>query len=174
MEIQLRSYAVDILTAHYRVTGELRTRGDPTMFLNEANVSTLTVHDAVLMPLRTGMRLGAVAASILHIPKTEPQVLILGNFVPEIKPLPKVERLICFTDTYVLRGNFHMGLETHVSDVFYALPGPFFYATQLDIFALYPLAVEVHAMAELAYIQGSAVRAFYVPEEGEETAPLAS
>jgi hypothetical protein len=167
MQVQVRSYAVDVLTAHYRVTGELRPRGDPTMFLNDHNVSTLTVFDAVLMPLHQDMRLGAVAADELQVPKTEPQVIILGNFVPEVKPLPKTERLICFTDTYVLRGTFHMGPETQVMDVFYALPGPFFVASRLDIFALYPLAVEVHAMAELAFVQGRAVRAFYQPEEGE-------
>ncbi len=37
----------------------------------------------------------------------------------------------------------------------------------LDIHALYPLAVEVKANAELAYLRGAAVRAFYhLAEEG--------
>ncbi|HEC21381.1 MAG TPA: hypothetical protein ENI95_00530, partial [Chloroflexi bacterium] len=124
MQVQVRSYPVDVLTAHYRVYGELQTRGDPTIFLNDENVSTLTVYDATLMPLRQGMRLGAVMAREIHIPKNEPQVLILGNFEPEVRPLPKTANLICFTDTYVLRGTFHMGLETQISDLFYVQAGP--------------------------------------------------
>jgi|YNPNPStandDraft_1061719.scaffolds.fasta_scaffold41374_3 hypothetical protein len=161
MDVIVKSYPVDIMTAHYRVYGEIRTRGDPVLFLNDQNVSTLTVYDATLMPLRQGMRLGAVSTDELHVPKHEPQVIILGNFIPETRPLPKTERLICFTDTYILRGTFHMSVETKVHDVFYAQPGPFFAVTRLDIHALYPLAVEVKANAELAYLRGAAVRAFY-------------
>jgi hypothetical protein len=167
MQVIVNTFPVDILTAHYRVYGEIRTRGNPTIFLNDQNVSTLTIYDATLTPLRPGMKLGAVAADELHIPKTEPQVIILGNYKPEIMPLPKKERLICFTDTYILRGTFHMGSETRIEDVFYALPGPFFEATKLDIYSLYPLAVEVNAHAELAYIRGKAARAFYRQPESQ-------
>jgi hypothetical protein len=161
MQIQLQNYPVDVLTAHYRVYGELRSRGEPSVFLNDEEVETLTIYDATLMPLRQGMRLGAVTAAELHVPKTEPQVLILGGYIPEVKPLPKTSELICFTDTYVLRGTFHMGMEVKVPDLFYVQDIPFFPVTKLDIFALYPMAMEVKVMAELAYVQGDAVRAFY-------------
>jgi hypothetical protein len=161
MQIQVHSFPVDVLTPHYRIYGELRSRGEAAVFLNDEEVETLTIHDATLMPLRQGMRLGAVTAAEIHVPKTEPQVLILGGYVPEVKPLPKTSELVCFTDTYVLRGTFHMGMEVKVLDLFYVQNIPFFPVTKLDVFTLYPMAVEVKVMAELAYVQGNAVRAFY-------------
>ncbi len=161
MEIIVQSYPVDILTSHYRVYGEIRTRGDPSIFLNDQAVSTLTVYDATLIPLRPGVRVGAMMMDELYIPKSEPQIITLGDYEPVVRPLPKQERLICLTDTYLLRGTFHMGPETRVEDVFYALPGPFFSITHVDIFALYPLAIDVKARSELGYLRGLSVRAFY-------------
>ncbi len=161
MQVVMTHYAVDILTAHYRVYGEIRTRGDPTLFFNDQSVSTLTVYDATFIPLRQGMRLGALTTEELHIPRVEPQIITLGNYVPQIRPLPKAEQLVCFTDTYLLRGTFHMSPDTRIQDVFYMQSGPFFYVSQADIYGLYNLAVDVKARAELAYIRGQAVRAFF-------------
>ena len=52
-------------------------------------------------------------------------------------------------------------VEVKVLDLFYVQEVPFFPVTKLDVFALYPMAMEVKVMAELAYVQGDAVRAFY-------------
>lgn len=164
----LEKYPVDILTSHYRVYGEIQPRGDPHMFFNSENVDSLIINDATMMPLREGMRLGAVAADELYVPISEPQVIIVGNYQPQVKPLPKRERLICFTDTYILRGFFHMSVETRLQDVFWAGHGPYFPATMVDIYALYPMAMEVKANAALCYLNGPAVRAFYAQEETGE------
>jgi hypothetical protein len=164
LKIVVASYAADILTPHYRVYGELRTRGDPTIFLNDQTVGTLTLYDAVLTPIRPEMRVSPMSVDVLHIPKHEPHIITLGGFSPQIPPLPKTEPLICFTDTYMLRGLFHMARETRVEDVFHAHPGPFFYVSHLDIASLYPLGIQVAAHSELGYIRGSAVRAFFRPQ----------
>lgn len=161
MQVIVNKYPVDILSPHYRVYGEIWTRGDPTIFLNDQSVSTLTIHDATLVPLRQGVRLGPMSMDELYIPKTEPQIITLGNYEPQVRPLPKAERLICFTDTYLLRGTFHMSPETRVEDVFYIQPGPFFAMTHVDIFGFYPLAIDVKARSELGYLRGLSVRAFY-------------
>lgn len=161
MQIIINAYPVDLLTPHYRIYGELRVRGDPSVSLNEPSVDTLTVHDAVMLPLHEGMRLGAVDVETLYVPKAEPQIITLGDFKPMVKPLPRTERLICFTDTYLLRGTFHMAFETQVQDTFSVQGGPFFTATNVDIFSLYPLPVEVKASSTLAYVRGDAVRSFY-------------
>ena len=157
----LQSYPCDILTAHYRVYGELRPRGEPAVYFNSEGIDSFTIYDATMMPLREGMRLGGVSSDELFIPSTEPQVIILGNYEPAVRLLPRKERLICFTDTYLLRGTFHMASETRTSDVFWSNIGPFFAATMVDIYSLYPLATEVKANAPLCYLRGDAVRAFY-------------
>lgn len=167
LRVVVTSYAADILTAHYRVYGELRTRGDPTIFLNDATVGALTIYDAILTPLRPEVQLEPMAVDVLHIPKTEPQVITLGGFKPQIAPLPKAVRMVCLTDTFVLRGNVHMAPDTLPQDAFYVHPGPFFYVTKLDVMSLYPLGIQVKAHSELGYIRGAAVRAFYELPAGE-------
>ncbi len=171
MQILVNRYPADILTTHYRVYGELVARGDPAIYFNATDLLALSIIDATLMPLRQGMRLGPVSMDELFIPRTEPQVIILGSYEPAVRPLPRKENLICFTDTYLLRGTFHMGMDTNPEDIFFTAGGrAFHYATNLDIYSLYPLAVDVKASAALAFVRGEAVRAFYLQEKGAQAA----
>jgi hypothetical protein len=167
LQVQTNSYAVDILTAHYRVSGEIRILGNPIHYLNDQLVSSLTVYDATLVPIQSGVRVSAMSAEELYVPKTEPQIIILGSRAPdETSPLPKSENMVCFTDTYVVRGTFHMRQDVQTHDTFSAEYGPYFLVSKLNIATLYAVAVEVKAMANQAYILGTAVRAFFAPEDG--------
>jgi len=170
MEIKTSDFPVDILTAHYRVYGELRILGHPTHYLNNETTTSVTVHDATLMPIRMGVRVGAMSVDKLNVPMNEPQLIIIGQLDrTETRPLPKAARMICFTDTYLVRGTFHMAAEARPHDVFYAAKGAFFLATKLDIVTLYQVAVDVRTAAEMAYIRGSAVRAFFEEEDMHTT-----
>jgi hypothetical protein len=168
MQIIEKKYPVDILTGNYRVSGELRPLGNPTIYLNDASRTTLTVFDAMVVSLRPGIQLEPMAATALYVPKKEPHVVILGKVtLDEVKPPPKVATIVCLTDTYLIQASFHMGMDTKVVDVFSVLAGPFFFASNIRITSLYTDAVSVHAAAGLAYVHRDAVKAFYVPEEEE-------
>ena len=52
-------------------------------------------------------------------------------------------RLMCFTDLFVLRGNFHTGAEALPGDVFTFSGGPFYPASKLELFARVPLSTEI-------------------------------
>lgn len=165
MEVLVQNFPVDILTPHYRVYGEIRTIGDPLIFLNDKNTQVLTIHDVVLLPLRKQVRLGSVSVDKFHIPVTEVHIISLGNYQPTITPLPKTEQLICFTDTFLLRGTFHMSVETRVQDVFWSSSGAFFAITNVDILSLYPLQADVQAYTTLGYVRGEKVRGFFNYQE---------
>jgi hypothetical protein len=173
MQVLVRSFPVDIFTASYRVSGELRPRGNPTEFLNAPDVSTLTVFDAAVVPLRPDIVLEPLMASALHIPRADADIVILGKLSAEdARPLPKREFLVCLTDTYVLKAYFHMGMDTQVRDVFSVRQVPFFIATQVQIISVHANATAVRAGAELAYIQSRAVRAFFEPDDvGQDASP---
>jgi len=163
--VVVATYPVDIFTAHYRISGEFKPRGNPTIFLNDPDNQTLSVYDATVIPLRPGVELEPLSAPTLHISKSEIQVLVLGNMGLDVaRPLPKRARLICLTDLYVLEGYFHMATDTRIEDLFTVLAGPFFFATQLQIVSLYTEATGVHAAAELAYVHKAAIHAYYTPE----------
>ena len=161
LEPVVTSFPVDILTAHYRVYGEFTPRGSPFFHLNNADVETLVIRNATMTPLRRGMRLGPTSTDEMYIPLDEPQIVTIGDFRSQTGVLPKRARLMCFTDTYILQGYFHMTTETEMKNVFRSGQGPYFTATMVDIRALYTLGIDVQASAQICYVRGDSVRAFY-------------
>lgn len=165
MEVQLRSYPLEIFTAHFAITGQFTPRGLPTVFINDANYLGLTLKEARIQPLAQGGRVGAIEVEEAYIPKEEAQVIVMGGVDPDdAQLLHKTHRLMCFTDLYVLRGNFHTGSEALPADVFYFSGGPFYPASELELFARVPLAAEIkleESPAPLAMVNRSAIRLSY-------------
>lgn len=162
MQVNITTFPVEILTGHYQVSGNLEIRGNPAIFVNDASFNVFNVHDATLTPLVTGSPVGPVKLPLLYLPKTEPHVVLIGNFTPqEAQLLPNKLRLVCFSDTYVIRGDFHVGPETKADDALYYAAGPFFPVTNADIYAMRPLTADLGGQADLVYIHKNHVRAFY-------------
>jgi hypothetical protein len=162
MQVKIITFPVEILTGHYQVSGELEVRGSPAVFLNDASFDVFNVHNATMTPLVTGSPVGPVKVPLLYLPKTEPQVILVGNFDPkDAQLLPNKIRLVSFTDTYVIRGDFHAGPETKADDILYFAAGPFFPATDAEIYPLRPLAADLGGQADMVYVHKSHVRTFY-------------
>ena len=75
--------------------------------------------------------------------------------------LPNLIPLVCFTDTYVIKAVFHAGPETKADDVLYYSSGPFFPATDAEIYAMRPLSADLGGEADMVFIHKSHVRTFY-------------
>src|SRR5687768_2332247 len=104
MEIQFTPYQTDIFTADYQFIGELHPRGNPNIYINDQQFQTLTFYSTTIKPLTPGAKLGAMQAPEMHIPKLKVHVLHVRDFTAaEAQILPNKIRLICFTDTYVIR-----------------------------------------------------------------------
>jgi hypothetical protein len=162
VEIRVQTFPVEILTSFYQIGGKIEMIGNPAVSVNDAAYSTFNIHDATLTSLTPGTPIGPVKTPMLYLPKNEPQVVLVGDFSPkDAQLLPNTVKLICFTDSYVIRGVFHTGPETQAADVFFFSPGPFFPATGVEIFPIRPLAVDLGGQADLVYVNRAAVRAFH-------------
>lgn len=162
MQVNISSYPVEILTGHFQIGGEMEVRGNPTIFLNDASIDVFAIHKATLTPLATGTSVGQVQVPLLYVPKTEPHILLVGNFDPKsAQLLANKIPLVCFTDTYVIKAEFHAGPETKADDVLYYSAGPFFPATAAEIYAMRPLAADLGGEADLVFVHKSHVRTFY-------------
>src|SRR5688572_23702110 len=112
MGIVFTPYPIDILTANFQIQGEFRPRGNPNVFVNDAQYNELTINDAMLKPIMPGAKFGPLNTAELYLPKREVQVMTLQGFpVAEAQLMATKLRLICFTDTYIIRGDFHAGPE---------------------------------------------------------------
>jgi len=161
MQIVATTYEIEALTANHQIQGIFTPRGNPGVFINDAQVATFLVNEANAIPLTYGSKVGEMTNSPAIVPKSEIQILIVGDFDRrEANLMPKEMRLLVFTDTYAIRGTFYTGAETPAGDVFSRV-GPFFAATDVELFSIRPLATEVQGRADLAYIHKDAVRLFY-------------
>ncbi len=162
MQVNIITHPVEILTGHYQISGNLEVRGNPAVFVNDASFSVFNVHDATMTPLATGSPVGQVKVPLLYVPKSEPHVVLIGNFeAKDAQLLPNRLRLVCFTDTYVIRASFHVGPETKAPDALYFQAGPFFPTTAAEIYPLRPLAADLGGQADLLYIHKDHVRTYY-------------
>jgi hypothetical protein len=166
MDVHQETYPIDLFTANYRVSGEWHPRGNPSVFLNNESVLTIIVHDATVVALRPGIDLEPILAPRLYIPKTDPQAIIMGKVsLDEIKPFPRRELLVCLTDLLMMKGYFHLAMESQIQDAFTAMtPQAFIFVSNLQIVSLYSEAAGVRANALMAFVNKNAVRAYY-PEE---------
>jgi hypothetical protein len=165
MEVVFTPYPIEILSSNYQIQGELRPRGNPNIFINDAQYATIVVHSGTLKPISHGARIGPVSVGQIYLPKNEVHVMALRNFdVKEAQILPTSFRMICFTDTYVIRGAFHTGPETKPLDIFYSGPGPFYPATDIEVYPIKALNADVALKAELGYVHRDAIRVFYEEE----------
>jgi len=163
MQPEFKTYQAQVLTPNYMITGVFTPRGDPFVFINDVNVNSFTIQVASLTPLRPDARTGEIAARDLIIPRAMAEVLIIGEYtVGEARPLPKTELLTCYTESYVIRGQIHMSPEVSGLDVFNALRGPFYAATDVEIFCLRQTMVDVSGVADLVFINGETIEAYSV------------
>jgi hypothetical protein len=162
MQVNIITFPVEILTGYYQISGNMEVRGNPAVFVNDATFEVFNIHDATLTPLVAGSPVGQVKVPLLYLPKTEPQVILIGKFTAqEAQLLPNKIRLVAFTDTYVIRGDFHAGPETKADDVLFYAVGPYFAATDAEIYAMRPLAADLGGQADIVYIHRGHVRSFY-------------
>jgi hypothetical protein len=162
MEIKVNEYPVEMLSSNLQVTGTLSTRGQPPLYINDQQVSILTIEDATVTPLMTGARIGPMNVPATYVPKTWVDILLIGDFsVSDISLLPNTFRLICFTASYAVRATFHGGVEMQAADVFGSRTGPFLPVTDAEVFAIRPLAVEVGGTADLIFLNQQSIQAYH-------------
>ena len=165
MQIQTTTYPVEIMTADYQAAGTFAPRGNPAMFINDESVQTFTLQDATFTPLMPGAHIGTVKASPLFVPKPHTHIMLIGDLKPEdALLLPKPLTLVCFTDTYAVRGTFHIGTETQPADLLTEMAGTFLAATDAEIYSLRPLGQAISGVADLLFINKHALRGYHPAE----------
>jgi hypothetical protein len=162
MELRIQNFPAEILTGYYQVGGGMEILGNPSIYVNDATFPAFHIVDATLTPLMTGTSVGPVKVPSLYLPKSEPHVVLIGDFsAQDAQLLANRIKLIVFTSAYVIRGEFHTGPETQAADLFFSVPGPFFPATNVDIYPVRPMAADLGGQADLVYIHRDAVRAYH-------------
>jgi hypothetical protein len=162
MEVQVNTRLVEMLSADYQISGSLEIRGEnPAVYINNPSYPVFALRDATVTPLMPGTQIGAMSVPRLFVHRDELQVILIDMPVAEAQLPPTRRNLVCFTDTFVVRGGFASGQETQAVNLFTAGQGPFFPAVEAEVVALRPLMEEIGGQADLVFLRGDAVRTFY-------------
>lgn len=166
MQIRTSEYPIEIFTGYFQVSGVMDSRGEPSAYINDERVPNFTVRDGSMTPLSRGVPVGEITPKgAIYMPKNEVEVLIVGDYpLSQAKPMPKTVVMACYTDTYIVRGRYHMPAEVRADDVFKVVKGIFFAVSEAEIYTLRPTTVDIRGEAELLYINGDAVRVYYEEE----------
>lgn len=158
---QLKALNVEVLTQKFQVVGSLTPLGDILSFLNDPQRETLIIEDAEATPIQAPWRGGAFTSAELVLPKSEVQIVLVDGLQrDDMQLLPRAENLVVYTDTFAVRGGFHTGSDTKVSDIFYITQGPFFPATNAEAYGVVSLKVAIGGAAPVLFLNKLHVAAF--------------
>lgn len=158
MEVKLSTKPIQVINSSYSISGECQPIGNFGVWINDATNDYVKIINAEIVPLMAGTPIGQINTPEVYIPKTEIELIIIGDFSPkEAQLLPKELKLNVFFDSFALNGVFHGGAESKPVDIF-IVGGPFFPCTNADIVTIRPVMQEISGLAEIAYINRDRVR----------------
>ena len=159
---QIQEYTVELLTSTVHVSGKVSLLGDFILYLNDTQRLTIVVKDAQVTPLQTDWRVGGVSRPQAVVPKSKVHILMVADLNPDaLQLMPHPQQLIVYTDTFVVNATLYIGADTNVPDIFYVSPGPFFPATQAQVYSVKPLNVEIKRAAPVIFIHREHIGVFY-------------
>lgn len=160
MQIVHYEKTVELYTASFMVSGKLNIIGELNTFLNDSTSIAFQIRNATLQSLIPHSAVNEIKAKETFVNKDQIQLALVGDITrDDAKVLPKRLPMICFTDTYVVKGTFRGGKETRPQD-FFDYGGPFYAVTDFDVYTLKPLKVDVRGQGEVIFLNRNFISTF--------------
>jgi hypothetical protein len=75
--------------------------------------------------------------------------------------MPRSERLAVYTSHYAIQGDFHMGMDTQISDLIDSVRVIFLAATDAQFFPLFRSQAAIVPQSPLVYVYRAAVQMYH-------------
>jgi hypothetical protein len=164
-EIQFTSIKIEAILADYTIRGELRSRGDIAIFLNDRNYPTFSVFDCELHPLAADRRVETVRQDLITIEKTE----VIAISVLDEGALEKAQftlskrKVIIYSGRFAIHGLLHVPADAPDEDVLDE-KRDFFGITEGSIYPLVPVGTDPFTSSPLILINRQTIQAYSVHE----------
>ncbi len=159
MQVKHTLKPVELYTDSFMINGDLNIVGEINTFFNDKTNITLLLSDVKIQALAPHAAINAVNAKEMIVNKSVIQMILVGDFTrDDARVLPKKIPMVCFTDTYVVRGAFRGGTEARLQD-FFDYGGPFYAVTDFDVYSIRPLKEEVRGQGEILFLNRSYISA---------------
>jgi hypothetical protein len=167
MEIERRAYPVKVYTATHEVRGIHTPIGNLLTAINNEGVC-FEMTDVTYTPLAPNavLRPISVPQAVLH----QDEILFIAfeeeGIAEDLTMLKRVDRLIIYTASFVLRGEMHLGAEDQIRDMLDTIRGRFQPLTEATIFPVVETQVRVSPDCDLVLLNTTSIQ-FYHPENAE-------
>ncbi len=158
-----KSYEAEIITRDYKITGQLEPIGQLVDALNAADKDYILTRQVSVWPLSPAVSLGAFRREQLILSKPDILFISLTDETDRaaLRLLKRVERVIVHTPLFVLRGNFHLGGEMRVRDMFDTMMGTFVPMTDVSLFPLFTLKPPLRQTSEMLFLNKRHAQLYY-------------
>ena len=162
-EIQFTSIKIETILADFVIRGELRSRGDIVIFLNDRNYPTFSLYDCELFPLAADRKVEIIRQELVTIDKTKVTAIsVLDKDALERAQLPVTSRkVIIYGGQFAFYGMFHVQADSPDEDIFDETRD-FFGLTKGSVYPLVPVGTEPYASSPLILINRQTVQAYSV------------
>ena len=164
-EIKLTSIGIEAILGDYLVRGEIQSRGDLVLFLNDRNWSFLSIFNGELFPLYTDRRIGAMKPAITVASKGNLEILsVLAEEDAEKVQATYSKRPVLFIlGHFVVQGDLHVSEDAPDEDMLDDMHD-FFAVTNGSIFPVRSVATAPTERVPLLFISRPAVQVYRVQE----------
>jgi hypothetical protein len=160
----IHRHGVQILTAHFQLSGQVETVGSVDTFINDPARDCFVLHDVRLAPLASGSPLKPLSRPHAVICRSEIALLHFTSAETQaaIRTLQRRELLVAYTPVAVCRGYFHMPTEANVNTFLGVTSGSLLPITEAYVFPLIELPDPFPAEADMLLVGRTHLR-FYHP-----------
>jgi hypothetical protein len=164
-EIQFTSIKIEAILADYIIRGDLHSRGDIAIFLNDRNYPTFSLYDCELHPLAADRRVETVRQNLITIEKTEViAISVLDERALENSQITLSKRkVIVYSGRFAIHGLLHVPADAPDEDALDE-KRDFFGITEGSIYPLTPVGTDPFTSSPLILINRQTIQAYSVHE----------
>ncbi len=153
--------SVSVLTAIFQIRGKLRILGDLATFLNNEQLTTLSVYGANVLGVSISNPAAQMTQAEMIMNKRSAHLIAVEGTPPSVTLLPRIESLVMYTSQFALMGKFHLGADARVTDFAEISLSQYIPVTEVRIFPLFQARPGVINAASLAFIHKTAILTYH-------------
>ena len=164
-EIKLTSIGIEAIMVDHLVRGDIQSRGDMLVYLNDRNWPFLPIHNGELLPLSSDRRIGAMKPSITIVSKFNLEVLsvISEEDANNVRATHAIRPVLFILGNFVVQGDLHVREDAPDEDILDDMHD-FFAVSHGSIFPIRSVASAPTEKVPLLFISRPAVQVYRVQE----------
>jgi hypothetical protein len=158
-----KALPVAVLMPGFQARCTLQVFGMVQTFINDEQKSVFPLKQVTLHGLEVGNPAVSMELDELVVAKDRCQALAFEAMLPQEQTglMPRTERLVVYTSHYAIQGDFHMGMDTQISELIDSVRVMFLAATDAQFFPLFRSQAAIVPQAPLVYVHRRTVQMYH-------------